>query len=251
MFQVVTLDQNGTRADVRRLVWQPSTRAWIIDTEAWAAGREGVATFKFAPRMGHPAEALNEKLPFPMKHPHSFLHIVSAIQNGILAPVLGPSVNPADYVDLAAHLVKLTEREEEFPNDPNRMQEQNFVRAHLDDEDMLSVAKFNCRRLSWLYEIQTSTENLYYNIADCIIESSKGDNTIHRVLASCSRIGRRLARGAESPISPFQSSSPPTSMPAWREFSTEKEFLMTLCGLSRQETIAAGGCTSATKLKNG
>jgi len=202
MFQVVTLDQNGTRADVRALVWQPSTRAWIIDTEAWAAGGEGVATFKFAPRMGHPAEALDEKLPFPMKHSHSFLHIVSAIQNGILVPVLGPSVNPADYVDLAAHLVKLTEREE-FPNDPNRMQEQNFVRAHLDDEDMLSVAKSNCRRLSWLYEIQTSIENLYYNIADCIIESSKGDNTIHLVLASLLKNRQAIGSRGRKPDLPF------------------------------------------------
>ena len=167
-----------------------------------AAEREGVATFKFAPRMGHPAEALDEKLPFPMKHSHSFLHIVSDIQNGILVPVLGPSVNPAVYVDLAAHLVKLTAREE-FPNDPNRMQEQNFVRAHFDDEDMLSVAKSNCRRLSWLYEIRRSTESLYSNIADCIIKSSKGDNTIHLVLARLLKDWQAIGSRGRKPDLPF------------------------------------------------
>ena len=60
-------------------------------------------------------ESEDEKLPFPMKK--GFLDIVSAIQNGILVPVLGPSVNPAVYVDLAAFLVRLSV-ERDFPNDP-------------------------------------------------------------------------------------------------------------------------------------
>ena len=162
-----------------------------------AAGREGVATFKFAPRMGHSED---EKLPFPLKR--SFVDIVSAIQNGILVPVLGPSVNPAVYVDLAAHLVMLTEREK-FPNDPNRMQEQDFVRAHFNDEEMLSVAKTKCRRLSWLYEMRTGTVYLYSNIADCIIASSKGDNAIHLVLALAQGLAGDWLEGpkARSPLS--------------------------------------------------
>jgi len=162
-----------------------------------AAGREGVATFKFAPRMGHSED---EKLPFPLKR--SFVDIVSAIQNGILVPVLGPSVNPAVYVDLAAHLVMLTEREK-FPNDPNRMQEQDFVRAHFNDEEMLSVAKTNCRRLSWLYEIRTSTVYLYSNIADCIIASSEGDNAIHLVLARLLKDWQAIGSRGRKPDLPF------------------------------------------------
>ena len=51
------------------------------------------------------------------------------------------------------------------------------------DEQELSVAKINCRNLSRLYEMRTTTQTLYSKLAACIRESSKGDNVIHLVLA--------------------------------------------------------------------
>ena len=45
------------------------------------------------------------------------------------------------------------------------------------------MAKTNCRNLSQLYETRTNTETLYFNLENCILESSKGDNAIHLVLA--------------------------------------------------------------------
>ena len=216
-----------------------------------AAGREGVATFEFAPRMGHSED---EKLPFPLKR--SFVDIVSAIQNGILVPVLGPSVNPVVYVDLAARLLRLLVQAD-FPNDPQVTEEREeiYIKAYYGvprdvsgpvfdeqrlpvavpgpvfdeqrlpvavpgpvfdeqrlpvavpgpvfDEQRLSVAKTNCRHLSWLYKIRTNASTLYFSIADCIIESSKGDNAIHLVLALAQGLAGDWLEGpkARSPLS--------------------------------------------------
>ena len=208
----------------------------------------------------------DERLPFPLRR--SYSDIVKDMRNGTVVPVLGPSVNPRTYIDLAALHVRLLVQED-FPNDPQVAdeKEKKYVRAYYGspctichflpalvppgcpllagvpkdvdssvyDEQVLSVAKTNCRNLSQLYETRTNASNPLLQRSQ--IASSNRQKTITRSILfsrACSRIGRRFARGAESPISPFQSSSPPTSMPAWRESSTEKESLMTSCGLSRQ-----------------
>ena len=140
-------------------------------------------------------DLLRTKRPFSMEE--DFLGIVSAIQHGILVPVLGPSVNPAVYVDLAARLVELTAGAK-FANDPK--QEGDFVRTYIGwpqsicpfppalrpstcptsagdsslfDEQTLSVAKTNCRSLSRLYEIREGTPNLYTMVGECISQTSE------------------------------------------------------------------------------
>lgn len=155
-------------------------------------------------------ESEDEKLPFPMKK--GFLDIVSAIQNGILVPVLGPSVNPAVYVDLAALLVRLLVRED-FPNDPQVVEEREYVKTYYGiprdvsgsvfDEQRLMVAKTDCRNFSQLYETRTGASFLYYNIADCIIESSKGDNAIYLVLARWLKHWQVICSRGRKPDLPF------------------------------------------------
>ena len=163
---------------------------------------------------------LRTKQPFSMEE--DFLDIVSAIQHGILVPVLGPSVNPAVYVDLAARLVELIAGAK-FANDLNRKQEQDFVRAyfgssysmcpflptqrpeslssssrgfHGSDEQMLSVAKTNCRSLSRLYEIREGTRVLYTNVRGMHIKTSErqASEIYHVFVRLCSRIGRHSPR---------------------------------------------------------
>jgi hypothetical protein len=57
------------------------------------------------------------------------------------------------------------------------------VDSSLYDEQMLSIAKTNCRNLSQYYETRLNAHQLYSNIKDCIIRSSKDDNAVHLVLA--------------------------------------------------------------------
>ena len=153
-------------------------------------------------------EEKDEKLPFPLRR--DFLDIVSAFKNGILVPVLGPSVNPAIYVDLAASLVELVAGQELS----DVKEQQDFVRNHFGspcsichflptlrpemcpvlagvprnppcsvyNEQMLTVAKANCRSLSQLYEIRETTPALYAAIEPCIIKASGRPNQIYRVL---------------------------------------------------------------------
>ena len=150
----------------------------------------------------------DEKLPFPLKP--DFLEIVSAIKNGSLVPVLGPSVNPDMYNNLAAHLVKLL-AEVQLSEDKDQ---EKFVRSHFGlpcsichylptirpnecqvlkgvqrdppclvyNEQILAVAKANCRSLSQLYEIKETMPDLYGKIKPCIIGASEAANEVHRVL---------------------------------------------------------------------
>ena len=68
---------------------------------------------------------------------------------------------------------------------------------------MLSVAKTNCRDLSQLYETRTTSANLYFTIADRIIESSKGDNEIHLVLAHLLKEWQTICSRGPKPDLPF------------------------------------------------
>jgi SIR2-like domain/Effector-associated domain 1 len=261
----------------------------------------------------------NELLPFPLRR--SYFDIVKDImRNGTVVPVLGPSVNPWIYTDLAAHLVRLLVKDD-FPDDmhvADEREKKKFVKTYYGspctichflpalvpsecpllvfdlrlmsslndvsgiptegknliivaavnnvlhfrifdddgkvvvdtdelrltgqarqikdlrerleslrpphelttsdkgrvitavtllisqtnmnssvyDEQMLSVAKTNCRNLSQLYETRSNASHLYSDITDCIIGSSKDDNPIHLVLAS-------LLKGRKADL-PFQ-----------------------------------------------
>ena len=178
----------------------------------------------------------DERLPFPLSR--SYSDIVKGLRNGTVVPVLGPSVNPRIYIDLAARLVKLLV-DEDFPDDPqvaDEREKKKFVEAYYGspctichflpalvppgcpllagvpkdvdssvyDEQMLSVAKTNCRNLSQLYETRTEASLLYSNIAERIIESSKGDNAIHLVLARLLNDWEKIRPKGLKPDLPFQ-----------------------------------------------
>ena len=150
------------------------------------------------------------KPPFPLKR--SFPHIVDALTRGSLVPVLGPSVNPNIYLAAWIRLVELVAGAK-FPIDPK--QEEDFVRTHFGSpcsichflptlrpglcpvltgvqrdppcsvyfEQVLPVAKTNCRSLSQFYEFQEGRDSLYdSNIIDIFNQYAHGNKT-YQVLA--------------------------------------------------------------------
>ena len=153
----------------------------------------------------------SEPPPTPPPFP-SYSDIVNDLREGIVVPVLGPSVNTRIYSELASHLVRVLVKRD-YPRDLNvtEEKEKEYVKAYygspcpichflprsvppgcpllegvpedVGDEQELSVAKTNCRNLSRLYETRTDTETLYSYLADCILKSSKDDNGIYLVLA--------------------------------------------------------------------
>ena len=174
-------------------------------------------------------ESEDEKLPFPLKK--DFLDIVSAIQDGILVPVLGPSINPTIYLKLLRHLARLVAGVD-IPE--NRDAEERlrtyyeFVKKHfgsscsichflpelrpdlcpniegradaecpLFHEQMLSVAKASCRSLSQLYQLQKNTPLLYSVIEPYILNASDRPNRIHLVLARLLKGRTKTSRNQE------------------------------------------------------
>jgi len=165
------------------------------------------------------------KLPF--RSNQSFVEIVDAIENGILVPVLGPSINPAIYIDLAARLVGLLAGVEYLSL--SEQQQKDFIKTFygstcsicyflptlrpescpvlagvprdppcsIYNEQMLSVAKTNCRSLSQLYELEQGHANLYAKIKRCIINASTTVNQIHLVLARLLKDWRELSAARE------------------------------------------------------
>ena len=159
--------------------------------------------------------------------------IVTNLRNGIVVPVLGPSINRKIYIDLADHLVKLVS---DWNPPVSGEQQIEFIRAQygsscsichllpelrpkecpliaglssnppcpIYQEHMLSVAKTNCRILSQLYESNSNFPTLYDKLSDCIIESSKGDNPIYLVLSRLLKdwraIGSRVQRAIGSRV---------------------------------------------------
>src|SRR5271166_2457060 len=137
--------------------------------------------------------------------------IVKNLRNGIVVPVLGPSINRNIYVNLADCLVKLVADEPPVSGE----QQMKFIKTQygspcsvchllpelrppecplikglssnppcpIYQEHTLSVAKTNCRILSQLYKSNSSFRTLYFKLQDCIIESSRDNNAIHLVLA--------------------------------------------------------------------
>ena len=70
----------------------------------------------------------NGRVP-PIVVPTFFKEIVAAIEHGTLVPVLGPSINPAIYVELAAHLVELL-AEVKSLEPLNEQQQKDFFKDH-------------------------------------------------------------------------------------------------------------------------
>ena len=142
-------------------------------------------------------------------------------------PVLGPSINPAIYIDLAARLVGLLAGKEYLSL--SEQQQKEFVKTYygstcsicyflptqrpescpflegvprdppcsIYNEQMLSVAKTNCRSLSQLYELQHGPATLYAKIKQCIIDASRPVNQIHLVLARLLKDWRELSAARE------------------------------------------------------
>ena len=188
----------------------------------------------------------DERLPFPLNQ--SFLDIVTAIKDGSLVPVLGPSINPAIYNELAEHL------EELVADNPHGSPEQRkeFVKTHYGlpcsichyhpilrpekcplladlsgnppcpvyNEQMLSIAKANCRSLSELY-VKHTLPVFYNTLTPTIIRASRKRNPIFKALANllsdwpltpATREPGRARRVRGGPLCRFQSSSTATLM---------------------------------------
>ena len=117
------------------------------------------------------------------------------------------------------------------------------VDSSLYDEQMLSIAKTNCRNLSQYYETRLNAHQLYSNIKDCIIRSSKDDNAVHLVLA-------RLLKSQEPDLT-FQFIITTNFDAGLERAFDRKRIPYDLVWLVAEEAIAAGGCTSASMLKDG